>query len=280
MSTDKDSLRKVVGTAQAARAVMSTGFEAARLSTHLDWMGPFLNIDNFIMSKPTFAVHPHAGFSAVTVMFEDSEGTFRNRDSLGTDVLIPPGSIHWTQAGSGIFHEEVPTAAVASRGLQVFVALPEEHELAAPNVLHLEPHEVPIVETAEGHVRVLVGRHGTETSPLLPPGAPDGLFLFEVSVKPHSSLEVHPPSGLHTFALSLSGSGSVNNHRTVADEALGFDTEGSLRFTADEQGLRVIVAGGKPLGRPQVWNGGISTGSAERTQQLVQRLRTGAFKPF
>ncbi|MBL9037658.1 MAG: pirin family protein, partial [Archangium sp.] len=41
---------------------------------------PFLNVDHFTMSQPTFPPHPHAGFSAVTVLFEDSPGAFINRD--------------------------------------------------------------------------------------------------------------------------------------------------------------------------------------------------------
>jgi hypothetical protein len=52
----------------------------AQLGVSLD---PFLNLDDFHMSQPTFKPHPHAGFSAVTYMFEDSAGAFINRDSLG-----------------------------------------------------------------------------------------------------------------------------------------------------------------------------------------------------
>ncbi len=36
-------------------------------------LDPVISVDHFRMSQPTFAPHPHAGFSAVTYLFEDSE---------------------------------------------------------------------------------------------------------------------------------------------------------------------------------------------------------------
>lgn len=54
------------------------------------------------MSEPTFPPHPHAGFSAVTYLFEDSGGALVNRDSLGDRSRIEPGALHWTQAARGI----------------------------------------------------------------------------------------------------------------------------------------------------------------------------------
>ncbi|WP_088318155.1 pirin family protein [Kineosporia sp. R_H_3] len=77
-------------------------------------LDPFLSITDFRMSRPTFAPHPHAGFSAVTYMFRDSAGSFRNRDSLGDVSLIGPGDLHWTQAARGMMHEEIPTSPVRS----------------------------------------------------------------------------------------------------------------------------------------------------------------------
>ena len=61
-------------------------------------LDPFLNVDDFRMSQPTFPPHPHAGFSAVTLMLEDSRGAFVNRDSLGDRSRIAPGGVHWTMA--------------------------------------------------------------------------------------------------------------------------------------------------------------------------------------
>ena len=59
------------------------------------------NRDEFRVTGRPFPPHPHAGFSAVTYVLEDSEGKLRSRDSLGNDLVTGPGGIVWTQAGSG-----------------------------------------------------------------------------------------------------------------------------------------------------------------------------------
>ena len=71
-------------------------------------LDPFIGIDHAWMSAPTFPPHPHAGFSAVTYLFLDSETGIQNRDSNGNRTLIEPGGLHWTAAGRGVVHEENP----------------------------------------------------------------------------------------------------------------------------------------------------------------------------
>jgi len=71
-------------------------------------MDPLIMVDHFVMTKPTFGTHAHAGLSAVTVMFEDSEGGFRNRDSLGNDIDLAPGDLYWFKAAKGAIHSEEP----------------------------------------------------------------------------------------------------------------------------------------------------------------------------
>jgi len=82
------------------------GFEAQSYQ-HADFEGlmdPLIMVDHFVMTQPTFGTHAHAGLSAVTVMFEDSEGAFRNRDSLGNDLDLAPGDLYWFKAARGALH--------------------------------------------------------------------------------------------------------------------------------------------------------------------------------
>ena len=62
-------------------------FAARRPPFDVD-LDPFLNIDLFHVTGIVFAPHPHAGFSAVTYLFDDSTTPIRNRDSLGDNGLI------------------------------------------------------------------------------------------------------------------------------------------------------------------------------------------------
>ena len=70
------------------------GFEALSfIHRTLDGlMDPLIMVDHFTMTAPTFAPHAHAGLSAVSVLFEDSTGSFRSRDSLGNDIELAPAT--------------------------------------------------------------------------------------------------------------------------------------------------------------------------------------------
>src|SRR5437773_2520808 len=101
-------------------------------------LDPFLGIDCFTMRVPRSPPHPHAGFCALTYLFDDAEGGLVARDSLGHTTRLEPGDLAWTTAGRGLVHEEVPASPDrAARGLQIFVNLPAELKRVPPRVLHL-----------------------------------------------------------------------------------------------------------------------------------------------
>jgi redox-sensitive bicupin YhaK (pirin superfamily) len=131
---------------------------------------PVVVLDDFRVRGRPFPPHPHAGFSAVTYVFEDSPGSLRTRTSLGNDIVVGPGGIVWTQAGSGVIHEEMPAESGRElHGLQVFVNLSAKNKLAPPQLFHLASGEVPELRNVGGdRVRVAVGSFGGRSSPLVP----------------------------------------------------------------------------------------------------------------
>ena len=86
---------------QAQRHRIGTGFQAEGWREPLALLDPFLMVDHFRMREAAFAPHPHAGFSAVTYLFDDSATGLVSRDSLGGEHAIAPGGLHWTLAGRG-----------------------------------------------------------------------------------------------------------------------------------------------------------------------------------
>lgn len=79
-TTNALSKRRLIRVVTAKRMSRNQGFNASNIGRENlgEGIDPFLQIDHFFMGEPTFSPHPHAGFSAVTYMFEDSEGTFIN----------------------------------------------------------------------------------------------------------------------------------------------------------------------------------------------------------
>ncbi len=140
-------------------------------------MDPLVMVDHYRMSESTFGAHPHAGLSAVSVLLEDSEGRFHNRDSLGNDFDLMPGDLYWLKAGSGAVHDEAPGDGARIHGLQVFVNLPARMKQDAPESLHVKAQDMPILE-ADGHrVRVVLGESNGiagQVSPALPMTILDG----------------------------------------------------------------------------------------------------------
>src|SRR5687767_12551492 len=91
----------------------SRGFSVQNidLQAFRELASPVASLDEYRVSAPVCGPHPHAGFATLNYVFEDSPGNLRSRDSLGNDLVTRPGGLVWTQAGSGIVHEELPADA-------------------------------------------------------------------------------------------------------------------------------------------------------------------------
>lgn len=171
-------------------------------------IAPFINVDHAWMSAPTFPPHPHAGFSAVSYVFPDSDAGIENRDNIGTHNLIRPGGVHWTTAGRGIVHEEIPAEAGKTvHSLQIFVGLEPGKQSIAPFALSLEPQDVPVVQLPGVNVRVPVGSFHGVRSPLVPP---TDVTMLDVSLDESAELTVPVAAGECAFVMPIFGTMAID----------------------------------------------------------------------
>jgi redox-sensitive bicupin YhaK (pirin superfamily) len=201
------TIRTIRKVAHLPRQPRTPGFAMAQLHPELIDGGfdPFLQIDAFALAEPVFKPHPHAGFSAVTYILPESPIGFINRDSLGGRVLIPPGALHWTTAGSGLHHEEVPEQrGVAALGLQMFIDLPGALRGVEPGWLHLDPGDVPHTNDNGADVRVVLGASYAVASPLSPPTP--GVFLIDVKLDAGATFVHNIDPAANAFLYMLDGS--------------------------------------------------------------------------
>ncbi|MGH1360719.1 MAG: pirin family protein [Burkholderiaceae bacterium] len=234
------------------------GFRAQGIRGDDEIMDPFLMVDHFWMSEPTFGPHPHAGFSAVTYLFEDSESAFQNRDSRGDDSLIQPGGLHWTNAGSGILHDEVPVRrGHNAHGLQIFVNLSAARKHQDPAVMRLEREKMPLIEQPGGAVVKLVFGAYEDTTrrvePLLP--LPTDASLFDIQLEAGTRMSYPLESGSTVFLLVVSGSAIIDKTRLDAGKAVAFDRVGGELNVRADQATRFALFLGEPLGEPVVRHG-------------------------
>jgi redox-sensitive bicupin YhaK (pirin superfamily) len=229
-------------------------------------LDPVVLVDHFRMGEATFPPHLHAGSSAVTYLFEDSEGGFVYRDSLGHTLPIGPGALHWTQAGSGVLHEEIPPVpGVVAHGLQIFVNSPIALKGSAPEVFHRRGDEIEVVEPAPGaRVRVVLGCFGDVVARI---GAHTPITLLDISLAPGAKLEVPLPPGERVFAVVA---GDQPHALRFAAEGDGVALEGGVH------GLHLVLFAGKPLGEPMFPKGPFIGGSAAEVTDMIKRFQAGA----
>lgn len=252
------------------------GFRAVSLRGEEGLVDPFLNVDLFHMSMPTFRPHPHAGFSAVTYLLPESPGSFRNRDSRGDVSIIGPGTVHWTLAGVGIVHEEVPTEpGVDCWGLQIFVDLPADQKHRAPWTGHAEPEAIPQIDRDGARLRVLAGDFGGVASSIRPLGEATPTLL-DVTLDPGAKLELPTSSARRTWLLVIDG-GAQTDGRTLArhSAAVFADTDGTAALVAGSAGLRGIIGSGAPLRQRNLWSGPFCMTTEEELRQAALRYRRG-----
>lgn len=270
-------VRSVERWVQLRQHQMSAGFTSFGLRSAPEFsLDPFLNVDDFRMSVPTFPPHPHAGFSAVTYLFEDSAGAFTNRDSLGDASIIAPGGLHWTQAARGMMHEEIPqTTGVESHGLQIFVNLRSDHKAAPPRAFHLEPKDIPEVSAAGARVRVLTGSYQGVSSSLTELLTPT--LMLDVHLAPRAAVTIPIPPGFQCFVLGIDGEGTLGGERPLpAHAAATFHRDGEvLQLAAGPNGLHLLVAGGPPLDEPVLFGGPFAMTNAAELSAAQARFRRG-----
>jgi len=254
-------------------------FRAYSLGRHNLGAGvdPFLQLDHFYMRAPIFAPHPHAGFSAVTYLFEDSVGSFQNRDSLGDRTLIHPGDLHWTQAGSGLIHEEVPSLPdVLCHGVQIFVNLAAKYKWSQPVALHLNADRVPESMIPDvGKVRVVVGTAFGLTSPIQPLTP---VTLLDVTLSPHGEISHSIPSNHNAFVHVIKGSGEFGAKRSrlkSLDAALLESGGEIVTVQADAAGLHYILGAGEPINEPIFTHGPFVMNNDADIQKAIIAYESG-----
>lgn len=194
--------------------------------------------------------HPHTGLQTVSWLFS---GEIEHRDTLGTHALIRPGEMNLMTGGHGIAHSEVSTPnTTVLHGVQLWVALPEEHRDTARDFQHHVPKPVS-VDGAE--LRVFLGSLAGSTSPVR---SFTPLLGAELTLDPRATVTLAvDPAFEHGL---LVDAGDVRLLDTVLHPAdLGYVPCGTDTLTLVNESdapARTILLGGPPFEEEIVmwWN--------------------------
>ena len=188
---------------------------------------PFVFLDLFDMENASFpgiGLHPHSGIATVTYLFE---GSVRYEDTSGATGVLLAGGVEWFKAGHGAWHGGGPGDTGRSRGFQLWLALPPEHELGPVENVYLAPDAV----ARDGPARVLVGTHGGATSSL---NFPTSLNYLAVRMRAGESWRYQPAID-HTVGWVSPSTGRIRVPESVeAGELAIFEpSTDAIEFHAD-----------------------------------------------
>jgi redox-sensitive bicupin YhaK (pirin superfamily) len=177
---------------------------------------PFVFLDLFDIppsGAPLFGWHPHSGIATLTVV---QAGATSYEETTGQKGLLSAGGIEWMRAGQGVWHTGASVGFESTKGFQLWVALPEELELAPSQSRYLSAEEVPVV----GGARVILGSHGEATSAI---PAPSGINYLDVGLKPGERWRYSPPLGHEVLWLAVSQGALQAGEAVAAGELVIFD---------------------------------------------------------
>lgn len=236
---------------------------------------PVISIDVFHMRAPVFAPHPHAGFSAVTYLFEDSEGDFVSRDSKGGHIVSKPGGVIWNVAGSGLIHDEYPKVeGEMSHGLQIFINLSSTQKHIEPSVLFVDGDEMPIYSENGATVRVITGSAGIVQAKIQPP---ENITFLDIKLGPNSSFVKALPPDENVLLYVVSGNVYVGEeHKELkADQTATLDLDGDTILLTASENAQVILIAGKPHREQLVSHGPFIMNTREQIQDAIKRYLSG-----
>lgn len=196
------------------------------------------------------APHPHTGLQTVSWLFS---GEIEHRDSLGSHAYVRPGELNLMTGGYGISHSEVSTPRTTIlHGVQLWVALPEQHRATARDFQHHVPEPV---RTDGAEIRVFLGSLAGTTSPV-PTFTP--LLGAEIVLEPHATVTLAVDPGFEHGLLVDQGDVRLADVLLKPAE-LGYvhPGPGTLTLTNESDDIaRTVLLGGTPFEEEIVmwWN--------------------------
>jgi redox-sensitive bicupin YhaK (pirin superfamily) len=297
------SLRSVAEISQSVPTVEGAGVMLRRAfgfgkTAEFD---PFLLFDDFRGERPDdyrrgFPWHPHRGIETITYVLS---GEVEHRDSLGNRGVLGSGDLQWMTAGRGIIHQEMPAGDAAGRmhGFQLWANLPASQKMSAPRYQDIRSQAIPeLVEDDGTVIRILCGSFGGKTGPV--DGVAADPQYLDIAVPAGATITVPVETDRHAFAYVFHGSGRFHGASSplgVLTEPAGaegtvflaapasnrhlvrFDSGDSVRVTAGSEGLRFLLATGRPLGEPVAWHGPIVMNTQAEIRQAMEDLENGTF---
>ncbi|HEX6232671.1 MAG TPA: pirin family protein [Jiangellaceae bacterium] len=194
--------------------------------------------------------HPHTGLQTVSWLLE---GEILHRDSLGSLQLVRPGELNLMTSGRAISHSEESPAERSGRlhGIQLWVALPDEHRQIQPWFTHRA--DLPVVAVGAATVRVVMGAYAGAASSAV---AYTPLVAAEAAIAADQEVQLPLDPSFEHGVLALSDGLTVDGSAVPRGSMIVFDV-GRTEFNVATAGPgQALLIGGEPFQEELVmwWN--------------------------
>lgn len=233
---------------------------------------PVLVFTEYLMDRPVFGPHPHAGISVMTYMLPDSKNSFINRDSLGDFSEIEPGGLHISQAGRGLQHDEFPkVTGVEAHGFQIWINHADKDRLVEPKAIHASANEIAEINIEDYKLRIVHGEYNNQRSDYQ---MVTNVNLFHVYLNAGKTIALDAQE--MAFIYTLNGNGNIENQEVLAQSMVNFSTEGNqVVITAGEEGLEFMFGTAVPLKEPITYGGPFVMTTPEQMADTKRRFGRG-----
>jgi redox-sensitive bicupin YhaK (pirin superfamily) len=273
--------RPVLSAVKGVPTTEGAGVRLTRLlgTPEAQMFDPFLMLDHFDSGEAAdylagFPDHPHRGFQTVTYMLE---GRLRHRDNTGREGVVGPGGVQWMRAGKGVVHSEMPEQEEGRmRGFQLWVNLPADQKMSAPDYQEFDAGQIP-TETREAGVslRVISGRTSRGTAGPVSDSAVDALY-FDVHAPAGARFAEPVAPGRQVMLVVYEGAVKVAGQRVEAVSALFLGEGDEVLVEADGEARFLLIAG-RPIKEPVAWGGPFVMNSREEVMEAFEDYRAGRF---
>ena len=241
---------------------------------------PFLLLDYFGSDKKEdyemgFPWHPHRGIETLTYLLK---GKVDHEDSMGNSGTIHPGEIQWMTAGSGIFHQEMPSSFGQDRemlGFQLWINLRRKDKLSKPTYRSIDVNHLNKLQWERNEIKVISGsilgsdntsmqRHSLDVS------------YFDITSN-GGSLEIPKQEGFTSLIIPIEGSLMANGKELKKLEVAVYDSKEGVIKVDGEGRHRYIYISGRRTNEPISWYGPIVMNDWKEIEDSFRELQNGTF---
>jgi redox-sensitive bicupin YhaK (pirin superfamily) len=241
---------------------------------------PFLLLDYFGSDKKEdyemgFPWHPHRGIETLTYLLK---GKVDHEDSMGNSGTIHPGEIQWMTAGSGIFHQEMPSSFGQDRemlGFQLWINLRRKDKLSKPTYRSIDVNHLNKLQWEGNEIKVISGSILGSDNPSMQRHSLD-VSYFDITSN-GGSLEIPKQEGFTSLIIPIEGSLMANGKELKKLEVAVYDSKEGVIKVDGEGRHRYIYISGRRTNEPISWYGPIVMNDWKEIEDSFRELQNGTF---